>query len=782
MTQQSYRNESLELIEGHMRLRDPQLHALIALHEVLSTISSPIHLASYVELADAFKAKFPNWIYRKGNDVCPELTVHLATGVGKTKFIGSVMAYLFNANESHNFLIVTPRAEIVRKFIKELHPESPKYIFGDKSVVNRAEVITSDNIQTKNLNQLSLWNLSAPNVWVFSPQAFTAKGSKIKALGDFGAPSVSVLKNLKDLVVFFDESHHMGGMTSATSAWKKEIYDLDPRLIIGTTASVSLKSSTNILYSYPLMLCLREKQYTKQVQIIAEKIDSAIDEYEQDHIALRYAISRRKEKENALCDYVRINNISRNPKPVLLVCCTDIKHAEDTFAWLSEYLGSKEFVRIIHSELNEADYIPWLLELENDSSPVQVIVQVSMLNEGWDVSTVYGICPLRQMNSITMVEQVMGRGLRLPFGVPTGDKMIDELDIICFGRKGVQELANEAITGGYSGDVIGIRKIQDVTRHIPSVDVELEHCGKQGHPDSLNIPIIRRKVQIINLPEISIPRIEPSEIHGFEITDPQTVKDLGGSPYMERSAFLSAASSVAIKRAKYISESLQKVDMITLISNLLDRSGVFGNVVNFSPEAVAGHVKKHLDRIYTSITPEYFSAGGSREIPLKGIQIQRQEGYKIINEATITSDAVWTRSKGSYQLISGWKRCVHCEVPFDVYHEMTIARCIDRCPDVAWWFRNLPSILALDTPAGRYSPDFAILLTLDKRNILLEVKGDIYAEADTSLSSVKKYAAELWCQAASQADGKPWEYWFLLDTDAKYCNTWSDIEKKADKG
>jgi hypothetical protein len=203
--------------------------------------------------------------------------------------------------------------------------------------------------------------------------------------------------------------------------------------------------------------------------------------------------------------------------------------------------------------------------------------------------------------------------------------------------------------------------------------------------------------------------------------------------------------------------------------------------VNLSPEAVAGHIKKHLDAVYFNIAPEYVATGTSRTVSLEGISVRRPEGFETIDEATISSEASWRRAEGRKQLFSGWKRCLHGFLPFDVYHELTVARCIDRSLDVGWWFRNLPGILIIDTPAGRYSPDFAIFLPAENRFVLLEVKGDIYAEAASSVSSVKKRAAELWCHAVSQASGNRWEYWFLLDSDALHCNNWADLDRRSDK-
>jgi hypothetical protein len=169
-------------------------------------------------------------------------------------------------------------------------------------------------------------------------------------------------------------------------------------------------------------------------------------------------------------------------------------------------------------------------------------------------------------------------------------------------------------------------------------------------------------------------------------------------------------------------------------------------------------------------------------VSLCDVKLIRSIEHKDIPEASIRKQSDWTEIDGRKHLFSGWKRCVHRAVPFDVFHELTIARCIDRCEQINWWFRNTPGILTLDTPAGRYSPDFAVFITVGNLNILLEVKGDVYAQGENSTALIKKKAAELWCKAVSQGSTHPWEYWFLLDSDASQCSTWDDIVKRADKG
>lgn len=50
---------------------------------------------------------------------------------------------------------------------------------------------------------------------------------------------------------------------------------------------------------------------------------------------------------------------------------------------------------------------------------------MNMLKEGWDVNNLYTIVPLRTAASKILREQMVGRGLRLPYGERTGDRDVD---------------------------------------------------------------------------------------------------------------------------------------------------------------------------------------------------------------------------------------------------------------------------------------------------------------------------------------------------------------------
>lgn len=71
-----------------------------------------------------------------------------------------------------------------------------------------------------------------------------------------------------------------------------------------------------------------------------------------------------------------------------------------------------------------------MLTLEDPSNRIEIVVHVNMLKEGWDVTNLYTIIPLRTAASTTLREQTLGRGLRLPYGKRTGSPKVDKLTII----------------------------------------------------------------------------------------------------------------------------------------------------------------------------------------------------------------------------------------------------------------------------------------------------------------------------------------------------------------
>ena len=79
-----------------------------------------------------------------------------------------------------------------------------------------------------------------------------------------------------------------------------------------------------------------------------------------------------------------------------------------------------------------------------------------MLKEGWDVTNLYTIVPLRAASSRTLVEQSIGRGLRLPYGKRVGVSAVDRLTIVAHDKfQAIIDEANNPDSIIRTGVVIG---------------------------------------------------------------------------------------------------------------------------------------------------------------------------------------------------------------------------------------------------------------------------------------------------------------------------------------
>src|SRR5262249_33874813 len=83
-----------------------------------------------------------------------------------------------------------------------------------------------------------------------------------------------------------------------------------------------------------------------------------------------------------------------------------------------------------------------LLRVEHTEEPTEIVIHVNMLKEGWDVTNLYTIVPLRAANARILIEQSIGRGLRLPYGKRTGVNTVDRLNIVAHDK--FQEIVEEA--------------------------------------------------------------------------------------------------------------------------------------------------------------------------------------------------------------------------------------------------------------------------------------------------------------------------------------------------
>jgi type III restriction enzyme len=126
----------------------------------------------------------------------------------------------------------------------------------------------------------------------------------------------------------------------------------------------------------------------------------------------------------------------------MLVVARDTDHAAQLMTLLEsnefcegDYKGKVIQIDSKSKKKEEAEEIvEKLLTVEHPDNPVEIVIHVNMLKEGWDVTNLYTIVPLRAANSKTLVEQSIGRGLRLPYGKRTGVAEVDTLTIVSHDR------------------------------------------------------------------------------------------------------------------------------------------------------------------------------------------------------------------------------------------------------------------------------------------------------------------------------------------------------------
>jgi len=136
-------------------------------------------------------------------------------------------------------------------------------------------------------------------------------------------------------------------------------------------------------------------------------------------------------------------------KPFLLVIARDTPHAAKLLQLIQsdgffEGRYKEKVIQVDSSKTGaeEEEMIERLLKVEHTDEPTEIVIHVNMLKEGWDVTNLYTIVPLRAANARTLIEQSIGRGLRLPYGRRTGVTAVDRLNIVAHDR--FQEIIDEA--------------------------------------------------------------------------------------------------------------------------------------------------------------------------------------------------------------------------------------------------------------------------------------------------------------------------------------------------
>ncbi len=449
--------QHINAISNRLSLRPPQRESL----EILARVCEIVALAKDADpdvALEAIKSEFRT--VEEFEREFPSLCFALATGVGKTRLMGAFIAYLFQSEGIRNFFVLAPNLTIYNKLIADFTPNTPKYVFkgiGEFTTLPPV-VITGDNYESgagvrggrlfDDGVHINIFNISKINSEVRGGSA-----PRIKRLSEYiGQSYFDYLAGLDDLVMLMDESHRY-----RATAGVRAINELKPILGLELTATPQVETGgrsvpfKNVIYSYPLASAMDDGFVKEPAVATRENFDpNAYSGEGLEKIKLEDGVRIHENTKVELEVYAR-NHEKTIVKPFMLVVATDTTHANalqqviegDTF-FEGRYKGK---VIQVHSNIRgeeKDENVQQLLTVEHADNPVEIVIHVNMLKEGWDVKNLYTIVPLRAANSRTLVEQSIGRGLRLPYDKRVGVPAVDRLTIVSHDK--FQEIVTTPMT------------------------------------------------------------------------------------------------------------------------------------------------------------------------------------------------------------------------------------------------------------------------------------------------------------------------------------------------
>lgn len=464
-------------INGRLSLRAPQAESLAKLKQALDIAPEMAQKDRDVTaVLNTLKAEFPT--LQDFEREFPSLCFALATGVGKTRLMGAFIAYLHLAHGINNFFVLAPNLTIYNKLIADFTPNTLKYVFKGISefAVNPPKLISGDNYEQQDLsmgmdNLFGEITINIFNISKINSEVRGGKEPKIKRMREvLGDSYFNYLANLSDLVLLMDESHRY-----RAQAGMRAINELNPLFGLELTATPFVESTKapipfkNVIVDYPLARAM-DDGFVKMPAVVTQRNFDAKNytPEEIEKIKLEDGVRVHENTKVELMTYARENNVAV-VKPFMLVIARDTTHAAQLLSLLESdnfyngrYQGKVIQVDSSKSGKDEEEMIERLLAVESVDEPTEIVIHVNMLKEGWDVTNLYTIVPLRAANARTLIEQSIGRGLRLPYGKRTGVEVVDRLNIIAHDR--FQEIIDEANKGD------SVLKLKQVILDAPGAD------------------------------------------------------------------------------------------------------------------------------------------------------------------------------------------------------------------------------------------------------------------------------------------------------------------------
>ncbi len=391
--------------------------------------------------------------------------IKMATGSGKTKVMALTVAWqYFNAvaegreDFAKTFLVIAPNVIVFERLradfgggrIFKLDPIIPPElrIFWEMDFYMRGD---PERASSQGALYLS-------NVQQFYERAGTEDSDEPAVMTDVLGPippaSTTVVEDFDDRIaargapalVINDEGHHLH---DEDSEWSKVIRQLNDKSPAGVTGQLDFSATpryqkgglfTWTVFDYPLKQAIIDGV----VKHPMKGVTAGLDEARSDVASVKYqgyltaGVERWREYRDQLKPLGKT--------PILFVMMNSTLEADD----VADYLRVKYPDQFGATDRNEAQLLVIHTDRSGDvskkdldaardvarrvdegQSPVNAIVSVLMLREGWDVQNVTVIVGLRPYTAKANIlpEQTIGRGLRLMFG-DHSTSYVERVDVI----------------------------------------------------------------------------------------------------------------------------------------------------------------------------------------------------------------------------------------------------------------------------------------------------------------------------------------------------------------
>lgn len=428
---------SVDKIKWAMSLRDPQYEALKCFDNISSKIEYKTASKSEAEKAASENCQDPHKIVVDKEFDFPSFCFDMTTGIGKTRLMGACIYYLYKTKGYKHFFILCPSNTIYDKMRRETVPGHPKYMFkGLEAEMGRPKVYDGENYLSYPVryvqSELQIEKTSEIQLVIFNISKIFTRGDLEFKFHKFnenlGGSFADVLRSFDDLVFCMDEAHRYYAPASKTA-----INYLNPVLGLEFTATPK-STNKNIIFHYGLEE--GAGKFLKIPVVMGRTNTAGYSDDDIEEMKLKDGIKLHERRKAIVYKYC-IDNGLEQVKPIVLVACKDTTHAKkikekiDTDAFFGgRYVG--KVIEIDSSTRGEEteENIQKLLTIEQNTNPVEIVLHVYKLKEGWDVNNLFTIIPLNAAKSDILALQTIGRGLRLPFGEITHVEEIDTLDIV----------------------------------------------------------------------------------------------------------------------------------------------------------------------------------------------------------------------------------------------------------------------------------------------------------------------------------------------------------------